>query len=371
MDENRKILAKKYEKIKLTVGITEGILSFILLILFVALGYSKELELLSYGYTSNPYLALLIFGLTLGLAGSFLSSPVDYIFGFKLEHKFGLSNQTLGGWIGDKLKGALVGSVLGAPIGFLFYYLIKNYRLWWLYLACIVWVYTVLLAQIAPILIFPIFYKFKPIENQSLREKILNLCTKVGFKVKGVFTFDMSKNTKKANAAFTGMGKTKRIILADTLISGFSDEEIETVFAHELGHYKKGHIKKNILFTVIGTFTGLFITAQIYNVLYPKFGFSHPWDIGALPLIAIITSVLGFLTKPIGSMISRKFEYEADRFAVETTGNFPAFKSTMEKLAFQNLADTEPNEFTEFWFYSHPSIKKRIKAAEKSYKHNS
>src|SRR4030095_16856347 len=106
------------------------------------------------------------------------------------------------------------------------------------------------LAQIAPIIIMPIFYKFKPIENEGLKEKILNLCNKAGFKVKGVFTFDMSRTTKKANAAFTGMGRTKRIILGDTLIENFTEDEIETVFAHELGHYKKGHIRKHIFFSL-------------------------------------------------------------------------------------------------------------------------
>src|SRR5437899_12947480 len=134
MDKNRKALAKKYEKIKISVGITEGVLFFILLLLFVMLGYSKELEGFSFRYTSNPYIALIIFGFILGMAGSIISFPVEYIFGFKLEHKFGLSNQTFGRWIGEKFKGALVGAVIGAPVAFLFYYLIRNYELWWLYL---------------------------------------------------------------------------------------------------------------------------------------------------------------------------------------------------------------------------------------------
>lgn len=365
MHDNRKAQAKKYEKIKITAGITEGIISFILLVLFVALGYSKALEKLAFGFTSNSYLALVIFGFAIGAAGSILSFPVEYVFGFKLEHKFGLSNQTFGKWIGEKFKTAFVGSAISSPIAFIFYYFIKNYTLWWLYLACIVFIYSVLLAQIAPTVIFPLFYKFKPLEDENLKERITNLCSRVGFKIKGVFTFDMSKNTKKANAAFTGFGKSKRIILGDTLISGFSPDEIESVFAHELGHYKKGHIKKNILFSVFGTFAGLFVSAQIYNYLLPRFGFTNAWEIGALPLLAIIGTVMGFITKPIGALLSRKFEYEADRFAVETTGNLPAFKSTMEKLAFQNLANTEPSELIEFWFYSHPSIAKRIAAAEK------
>ena len=368
MDEARKALAKKYEKIKLTVGVIEGIFSFILLLLFVVLGYSKSLERYAFSYTANPYIALIIFGLVLGLVSSVLSLPVDYIFGFRLEHKFSLSNQTLKGWIVEKAKSALIGSVIGAPLAFLFYYLLCNYTLWWLYLAGIVWIYTILLAQIAPIVIMPLFYKFIPIENESLKERILKLCERVGFKVQGVYSFNMSKNTKKTNAAFTGMGKTRRIILGDTLISGFSEDEIETVFAHELGHYKKGHIRKGILFSVFGTLSMLFISAQLYSFLYPKFGFEHQWQIGALPLLAIIATVLGIFTKPIGSALSRKFEFEADRFAVQTTHNLPAFKSTMEKLAFQNLANTEPNKFIEFWFYSHPSINRRISEAEKYYK---
>ena len=364
MDDSRQILAKKYEKIKITVSISEGMVSFLLLILFVALGYSKELEKFSFGYTSNPYFALLIFGIVLALGGSILSLPVDYIFGFRLEHKFGLSNQALTGWITDKFKAMLVGAVIGAPIGFLFYYLLSSYALWWLYLACIVWVYSILLAQIAPVLIFPIFYKFKPIENDVLKERIIRLCEKAGFKIKGVYTFDMSKNTKKANAAFTGLGRSRRIILGDTLISGFSEDEIETVFAHELGHYKLGHIKNNILFSVFGTLIGLFVMAQIYSLLLHSFGFTYRWEIGAIPLLAIIASVWSLLTMPIGAALSRKFEYEADRFAIDTTGNFDAFKSTMEKLAFQNLSNTEPNRLVEFWSHSHPPVAKRIARAE-------
>lgn len=363
MDENRKQLAKKYSKIKLTVGITEGIISFIILFLFIVLGYSKKLELFVYGYTSNPYIALVYFGLIIGIVSSVISFPLDYFFGFRLEHKFGLSNLTFGGWILEKLKAALVGGVIAAPIAFLFYWLISSDEYWWFYLGCIVFAYSVLLAKIAPVIIMPLFYKFKPIENEVLKAKLLKLCDEAGFKVSGVYTFNMSKTTKKANAAFTGMGKTKRIILGDTLIESFTEDEIETVFAHELGHYKKGHIKKNILFSIFGTFIGLFIMAQIYEYLIPKFGFQNPWDIGALPLLALIAGVWSFLTSPLGAGLSRKFEYEADRFAIDMTKNYDAFKSTMEKLVDQNLSNDEPNKLVEFWTHSHPSVKRRLEAA--------
>lgn len=365
MDENRKAQAKKYEKIKLTVGIAESIVSAVLLILFVSLGFSKLLAEYASGFSSSSYAALLIYIFIIGAVSYILSFPVDYIFSFRIEHKFGLSNQTFGKWITEDLKSLAVGIVLGAPILLLFYFMLLNYEFWWLWFGCIVMVYSVILAQIAPVVIFPLFYKFKPVENELLKERILKLCAKAAFKVKGVFVFDMSKNTKKANAAFTGFGKTKRIILGDTLITGFSEDEIETVFAHELGHYKKGHIKKNIFISIFSTFAGLFLISRIYLMLLPVFGFQYAWEIGALPLLALIAGILGFITKPIGAYISRRFEFEADRFALDMTENITAFKSMMEKLAFQNLADEEPNQFVEFWFHSHPSVKRRIEAGVK------
>lgn len=361
---SRKELAKQYEKIKSIVNVSESNLSFILLILFLWFGYSKRLELFALGYTSNPYLALLIYGVIIGGVSAVISFPIDYIFGFRMEHKFGLSNQTFGGWIGERLKGALVGAIIGAPIAFLFYWLLSGYELWWLYLACIVWVYSILLAQIAPVLIFPLFYKFTPIDNEELRSRLLAMCEKVGFKVSGVYKFNMSKTTKKANAAFTGFGRTKRIILGDTLLDSFTEKEIETVFAHELGHYKRGHIKINIVISLFGTFIGLFVMASIYKMLLPVFGFHYRYEIAALPLLALIAAVYSFFTGPITAAISRRFEYEADRFAIDTTGDIDSFASTMEKLAGQNLANDEPNKLVEFWTYSHPSIKKRISAAK-------
>lgn len=367
MDENRKQLAKQYEKIKLTVGITESILSFAAILGFVALGYSKKLEHFVYQYTDSPYIALIYFGLIIGGVSSLISFPADYIFGFRLEHKFGLSNQTFTGWITERLKGVLVGGIIAAPIAFLFYWLISSYELWWLYLAVIILVYSVLLAQIAPVLIMPLFYKFKPIENEELKKKLMKMCGEVGFKVKGVYTFNMSKTTKKANAAFTGIGKTKRIILGDTLMESFTDDEIETVFAHELGHYKKGHIKKNILASVFGTFIKLFIMAELYRLLLPVFGFQHPWEIGALPLLGLIIAVLSFLSNPLLAALSRKFEFEADRFAIDLTHNIVSFKSTMTKLLDQNLSNDEPNKVVEFWTHSHPAVKRRIQAAEEYY----
>jgi STE24 endopeptidase len=175
----------------------------------------------------------------------------------------------------------------------------------------------------------------------------------------------MSKNTKKANAAFTGLGKTKRIILGDTLLDNYNIEEIETVIAHELGHYKKKHIVKNIFIGTASSFITLFVIALLYQNSLSWFGFYSITQVAALPLLALWSTLIGIIQSPLGNILSRKFEYEADEYAIVETKNPFAFVMTLEKLTDQNLGDKEPHPFVEWFFYSHPSIKNRVSAIEK------
>ena len=357
--------AKRYNNIKLAIGIGEGIVSFILILLFVWLGYSKLLEDFLSNYFSNQYLLLLAFLFFVGIVGSVLSFPITYYTGFYLEHKYNLSNQTFWKWIVEGIKGLLVSIVIGVPILLTFYYILNTfYSLWWLPFATIMFFISVVLAQIFPILIFPIFYKITPIENESLKERIQKLALNAKLKVENVYKFNMSKNTKKANAAFTGLGKTKRIILGDTLLENYSEDEIETVIAHELGHYKKKHIIKNIFIGTVSSFLTLFIIAFLYESSLSWFGFESLTQISAIPILALWSMLIGLIQSPLGNILSRKFEYEADEYAVIETKNPSAFKRTLEKLTDQNLGDKEPHPFVEWFFYSHPSIKNRIKAIE-------
>jgi STE24 endopeptidase len=198
------------------------------------------------------------------------------------------------------------------------------------------------------------------------KEKITKLASNANLKVENVYKFDMSKKTKKANAAFTGLGKTKRIILGDTLLDSYSTEEIETVIAHELGHFKKKHIIKNILIGTASSFLTLFLIALLYQNSLSWFGYEYITQVSAIPLLAIWSMLIGLITTPLGNILSRKFEFEADEYAVIETKNPFAFKQTMEKLtAEQNLGDKEPHPFVEWFFYSHPSIRNRISAIEK------
>lgn len=358
--------AKKYNNIKLAIGIGEGIASFVLILLFVWLGFSLQLENYLSKYFSNPYLLFIAFVLVIGFVGSVISFPVSWYSGFYLEHKYNLSNQTFWKWIMEGLKGLLVSLVIGIPILLTFYFFLNYFGTnWWLPFAVIMFFISVVLSQIFPVLIFPIFYKVTPIDNDELKQRINSLATNARIKVENVYKFNMSKNTKKANAAFTGLGKTKRIILGDTLLDNYSTEEIESVIAHELGHYKKKHIVKNIFIGTASSFLTLFIIALLYQNSLSWFGFSSITQVSALPLLALWSMLIGIIQTPLGNMLSRKFEYEADEYAVVETKNPSAFKKALEKLTDQNLGDKEPHPLVEWFFYSHPSIKRRIMAIER------
>lgn len=358
--------AKKYNNIKLAIGIGEGIVSFILILLFISLGYSLKLERYLSTFIAGSYLLFLSFIFVIGFAGSVLSFPISYYTGFYLEHKYNLSNQTFSKWIWENFKGLQVSLAIGIPILLTFYYILNTfYSLWWLPFAVIMFFVSVVLSQIFPVLILPIFYKLTPIDNDELKQRINSLAVNAGIKVENVYKFDMSKNTKKANAAFTGLGKTKRIILGDTLLEKYSSDEIETVIAHELGHYKKKHIIKNIFIGTASSFLTLFLIAVLYENSLNWFGFDSITQIAALPLLALWSMLIGVIQTPLGNILSRKFEYEADEYAVKETNKPEVFVATLEKLNEQNLGDKEPHPFVEWFFYSHPSIKNRIKAIDK------
>lgn len=358
--------AKKYNNIKLTVGISKGILSFALLALFIFYGYSEKLEQSIRVSVSNDYLVLIVFVFVLGIISSILFSPVSYYVEFYLEHKYNLSNQTFGKWIWEDLKESLVGSAIGLPLLLLFYFILTTFgNLWWLPFGIIMFIVSVVLARIVPVFILPLFYKITPIEDKKLKEKIVELGAEAGLNVENVFKFDMSKNTKKANAAFAGLGKSKRILLGDTLLESYSQDEIETVIAHELGHYKKKHIIKNIILSTVLSFLMFFLIAQLYSVSVQLFGFVSINQISALPLIVLWGSLISLIIMPFTNFVSRKYEYEADEYAVLSTNKKEAFISTLEKLTDQNLGDRQPHPIVEWFFYSHPSINKRINALTK------
>ncbi len=357
---------KKYNNLKLALGIGEAVASFILLLLFVALGYSLGLQIYLSDYITNRYILFLVFIFVIGLMGSIIFFPINFYKDFYMEHIYDLSNQTFFKWMWEDLKEVLISLIIGVPILLIFYYSMNIFKnLWWLPFAIILFIVSVILAQVVPVVILPLFYKVTPLEDEELKERIKKLAQGAGIKVENVYKFNMSKNTKKANAAFTGLGKTKRILLGDTLLDNYTKDQIETVIAHELGHYKRKHIIKNLFIGTASSFLTLFLMAVLYDASLSWFGFHSIIQISALPVLALWGMLIGVIQTPFGNILSRKFEYEADQYAIESTRKPLSFKSTLEKLTEQNLGDKEPHPFVEWFFYSHPSIKNRMSAIEK------
>ena len=358
--------AKEYNKIKLVLSLSETVLSFLFTVVLLVSGFTLRIEALAYSFTQSSYIALFIFGGIIGVCNGVLTFPLSFYSSFMLEHKYNLSNQTFLQWLWERVKGMFVALPIMVPLGLIFYYfLVTFHNTWWLPVALTLFFFSIVLSRLAPVFIMPLFYKFVAIEEGNLKEKILALTKETSMRVEGIYTFNLSKTTKKANAACTGIGKSKRIILGDTLVEKFSEDEIEVVFAHELGHYTHGHIWKGILVGTVSIFLGLFLTAQLYSLSLAWFGFTSLAQLAALPLLTLWLGLYSVITLPLSNILSRKHEYEADRYAVERTQKKNVFASAMNKLAAMNLADTTPHPLIEFLLYSHPSIEKRIAATEK------
>jgi STE24 endopeptidase len=344
-----------------------AVADLVLDILLITILAFSGLSVVIAGYstiTGNAYLNFLVFMFITGLIFSITGLPLEFYGSYIIEHRFGLSNQTILKWVWERIKSLALSLVIGIPVSLVFYYLIRQAgQNWWLYFSIFIFIVSVFLARIAPVVIFPLFYKFTELENGEIRQRVEKILSDVKINIKGIFSFNMSKDTKKANAGFTGLGRSKRIILSDTLLERFTPDEIAVVFAHEAGHYRHRHIMKNILFGTVIIFTTFYVSSIFYSVTAKFMGYENVYELAALPLLVFYLMLAGLIMMPVNNFISRKYEFQADEYALSVTSDLDAFISTMEKLAEINLADKEPHPVVEFFLYSHPSIKKRIEAA--------
>ena len=289
---------------------------------------------------------------------------LDY-YGFRLERRFQLSTQKFRSWLWDETKGFLVGLVLAAIVVELLYFMIRQSpQHWWLITWALFMGLFILLAQLAPVVLFPIFYKFEPLDDEDLRRRLVLLGERAGTRVRGVYRWKLSEKSKKANAALTGLGSTRRIILADTLLDNYAPEEIEAVLAHELGHHVHRHILKSIFVQAGITFLGFWIANFVLHYAVDHHMFEELSDFANLPLLAITATLLSLLLMPALNAYSRFNERQADRYAFESIANVGPFISSMNKLAQQNLAERTPSKWIELLFHSHPAISRRVAAAE-------
>ena len=366
LDPERQKQAKQYARIRRRLWLVDTSLSAIYALAWLFFGWSVALRDWLSTFTTNPWLLVPLYVAIFGGIYFILNLPLTYYSGFVLPHRFGQSNQTFKDWVIDQLKGLAIGAPLGLILLELLYLALRaTGDLWWLWAAIGMLIFTVLLSNLAPILIMPLFNKYVPLgdEHKELAERLLDLARRANTKVKGVFKFDMSKRTKAANAALTGIGNTRRIVLGDTLIDEFSTDEIETVLAHELGHHVHRDIPFLITFGALSTTLSLYLASLALNWAIRYFGFSGPADIAAFPALGLIFGAYGLITMPIDNAVSRWRESMADDYALQATGKTEAFASAFTRLANQNLGEVDPEKWVVFMFYSHPPLGERIAKA--------
>ena len=300
-----------------------------------------------------------------GLVYYLVLLPLKYYGSFTLEHRFGLSRMTPNGWIIRELKQIALGGVLSLVLVEGLYALLRLAPRTWPLWATVGWVgFTVILARVFPTVIMPLFYRMTPVHDQALVQRLLDLCRRTGLPALGVYRFDLGAETRKANAALAGLGATRRVLLADTLIAEFPPEEIEGVLAHELAHHKYHHITKGLVISTAGAWVAFMLTDAVGGRWVEALGLRGLADIAGFPVLMLWLSVLGLVSMPAQNGLSRHFEWQADHFAIGMTQPVQAFASALRRLAALNLADPDPPRWIAWMFYDNPPITDRIRVAE-------
>ncbi|MBR4323076.1 M48 family metallopeptidase [Treponema sp.] len=360
-----------YEDAKYRLWIPSSILETILSLYLVFCGFYPALIERIWTWTDNPFFAALLFLVLGGIPGALLSIPFALYSEFGIEKHFGFSNMTIRMWIADEIKGFFVNLLILTPLLLAMIALFKyTAGWWWLLLGCVYLVFSLGISIIYPIFIAPIFNKFTPLEDGELKSRLEELLKKCGFKASGLFVMDASRRSGHSNAYFTGFGKSKRVVLYDTLIEQLTIDEIEAVLGHELGHYKHHHILKKMLFMIPAVFASLFVISLLVNLplLYKGFGFVSgevvPYQmmfIGIF-LLSLVFGDWGILLSPIMNSLSRHDEFQADAFAKEICGTGEPLCTALVKLNKENLSEIQVPKIYSVFNYSHPPLLERIKA---------
>ena len=358
--------ARRYNRIHRWLEFSDLVLGLAFLLVLLLTGWIGVLRDWAYSAAFQNYtFSVFVYVFILMLAAKVLGLGLDF-YGLRLERRFKLSTQKTRAWVWDQVKEFLVGLAFATVISELLYLTIRvSPQHWWMISWALFMGLFVLLAQVAPLVLFPIFYKFEPLENDDLKSRLIRLSERAGTKVRGIYKWHLSEKSNKANAALTGLGATRRIILADTLLDHYSADEIEAVLAHELGHHVHRHILKSILLQALVTLGGFWAANYVLHWSIEQWGmFDTLSDFSNLPLLVLVSTLLSLLLMPALNGYSRFNERQADRYAFESIRSVQPFISSMNKLAAQNLAERTPSRWVECLFHSHPAISRRVAAAE-------
>ena len=361
---------RRYASIRATLGFVGPLLDIGVGLLFLFTGLSARMRDIAYARFKGRYGRILVYFVLFTLASFMVEFPLSWYSGFALEHQFGLSNQTFAAWLGDQGKDLLVSLFFLGAVGLvsLAYMAIeKSPRHWWLWVGLGTIPVIVIGVLITPLVIDPLYNKFVPLRDQSLKEKILALAAKAEIPGRNVYQVDKSKQTKKYNAYVTGFGASQRIVLWDTTLKGMKEDEILFVMGHEMGHYKLKHIWKGIAFASILSLVLLYFSWVLMNWAVRRFGdrwrFQQLHDIASLPLLSLTLSIVSLIVQPATNTFDRSIEHEADVFGLEVTQLNDAAARAFIKLGSQNKSNPEPSALIKFFEYTHPPLIERIRFA--------
>lgn len=364
LDAERQMEAKRYARMKRYLILADLAVGALYMIVALITGFSTWLKGWVQGASASPWWVVAAYMVVFFFLYSLLILPLNVLGGYVWPHRFGLSKQSLPAWAWDHVKGLLLGLVLGLVFIEVIYWLMRAApAAWWLWASLFYLFITVVLSNLAPLVIVPLFFKLQRLENPDLVDRLMGLARRAGTQVKGVYTMGLSAKTTEANAALMGLGNTRRIVLGDTMLTEYSPDEIETVLAHELGHQVHGDIGKGIALETALTLGGLWLASLALAWAVTTFHFDGLSDVAALPVLMILLGVFGLVTMPLNNGYSRWRESLADRYALEITGKPESFASAMIRLANQNLAEAEPERWVEVLLYSHPAIHRRVATA--------
>jgi len=357
--------ATRYHRLQRRASVLATLAGALLLVVLIVTGASAALR--SAVTTKIDFLPLSVTAYVVAVFFCYelVQLPFAYYQGVVLEQRYGLSTERPGHWWMNQGKAAALG-VLLATLGALIVIPLIRWSpdWWWVTATGVLIIGILLLAQLAPVLLMPMFYEFKPLDRPDLVRRLVAMVERTGARVLGVFEWRLGDRTRKANAALAGIGRTRRILVSDTLLAEHSDEEIEVILAHELAHHVHRDIWVGIALETVLIALGLLAADRALASFASSFGLTGKGDVAALPVLLLAVGAVAILFLPIANSVSRAHERRADRYALGLTGNARAFISAMKRLAAQNLAEERPSRLVEVLLHSHPSTQARIEAAQ-------
>jgi STE24 endopeptidase len=365
LNAERQRQAERYAAVRRWLSAGHLVVTAAYLGLWVASGFATALRTALLGTPGARAGLVAAYFLVFWVGLTVVSFPFS-VSGWQLSRRFGLSTQTFGPWLVDWAKGEGIGLVLGlASVEAVYALLLASPDWWWLLAAALFILFTIVLAQLAPLILLPLFFKLTPMEPSPLTDRLVALARRAGATVRGVYRMNLSAKTTAANAALVGFGHTRRIVIGDTLLDHYTAPEIEVVFAHELGHQVHHDVWRGILAQGALTLIGFYLASLALPFGARAFGYAGSADVATLPWLVLVLGVLGLIGTPLGNWLSRWMETRADCYALRTTDDPTAFIATMTQLANQNLAVYCPPRWVELLLYDHPAIAARVAMAER------